>query len=167
MVSAGKWAVTRTVQGNPRAHVGERVNDDPPPIRNEMAPNPASNPHISGPKGHMGAQMGFTGSIFSMRSNLAGRCFAQNGPQDWENPLCQGFVAHFEPKNGQVFSVRTPSRGHQGPKTKKISQTCSFFGANTFFESVTKIKFSVFFQFFWVKVFLSNFSTCRDPSKNQ
>ena len=32
MVSAGKWAVTRTVQRNPRAHAGERVNDDPPPL---------------------------------------------------------------------------------------------------------------------------------------
>ena len=31
VVSAGQWAVTRTVQGNPCAHAGVRVNDDPPP----------------------------------------------------------------------------------------------------------------------------------------
>ena len=91
----------------PPTQLGTAAPQNPPrpPICDEMAPNPASNPHISGPKGHIGAHMGFTGSIFSMRSNLAGRCFAQNGPQDWENPLFQGFVAPFGPENGCLFSA--------------------------------------------------------------
>ena len=72
-----------------------------------MAPNSASNPHISGPKGGMGAYMGFTGSAFSVRSNLVGRVFhPEQHPRPGKSTF-SAFLAHFRPENGQVFSVRT------------------------------------------------------------
>ena len=49
-----------TTQRRERKKVAQRE------CSSEMAPNPTWNPHISGAKGHMGAQMGFTGSVFSM-----------------------------------------------------------------------------------------------------
>ena len=83
-----RWAELGLSETLPPTQVGTATPPDPAPIRDEMAPNPASNPHVSGPKGHMGAQMGFTESAFSVRSSLVGGCFAQNGPQ---NPLFRSF----------------------------------------------------------------------------
>ena len=91
--------------------------------------------------------MGFTGSIFSMRSTLVGRRFAQNGPPDQENQLFQSLWPILGPENGLVFSVRTaPIGGTRGQRRKKNH---SVFDENTFFETATKNKIFGFFSIFW------------------
>ena len=118
-----------------------------------MAPNPASNPHILGPKGHMGAHMGFTGSIFSMRSNSVGGCFAHNGPQVRENPFFQRFWPSWALKTAKYFQC-APLEGAPRAKTKKNRENCSVFNENSFFETATKNKvFNVFFRGFPVRIF--------------
>ena len=84
--------------------------------------------------------MGFTGSIFSMRSYLVDRCFAQNGPQDWENPLFQSFQC-------------TPlAGGTRGGKQKNIAKIGPFSTRTHFLKPQRKIKFSTcFFDFFRVR----------------
>ena len=71
-------------------------------------------------------------------------------------------------KTAKSFKCAWLYRGRQGLKTKKNR---SVFDENTFFETATKSKISVFFDFSGVKVFLSvgarNFYKCPDPSKNQ
>ena len=120
--------------------------DPPAPVRDEMAPNPASNPHISGPKGHIGAHMGLTGSIFSMQSNLVGRCFARNGPQDWGNPLFRGLWPILGLKMARSFQCAPLAGGTKGRKRKKIAKIALL-------STQTNKTFSMFFNFFRVRNF--------------
>ena len=84
--------------------VPNRQNRSP---TDETAPSlPPKRPYL-GTQGHVGPQTGFTGSAFSMRSNLIGRRFPQNGPQDRENPLL-GFFDRFWAPNGPKFSLSPP-----------------------------------------------------------
>ena len=61
-------------------------------------------------------------------------------------------AAQNEPK---VFSVRTPTEGgSKGENEEKKCKNRSVFDENTFFETATKNKINMFFQFFRVqKVF--------------
>ena len=89
--------------------------------------------------------MGFTGSVFSMRSNLFGRCFAQNGPQDQENPLFQSLWPILGLKTAKSFQC-APLEGGTKPKRKKSENRCVF-DANTYTVTKNKI-FNMFFRFF-------------------
>ena len=76
--------------------------------------------------------MGFTGSAFSIRSKVVGRCFAQNGLQDQENPLFQGLGPILGLKTAKSFQCAALEGGNKGRKRKK-RQNRSVFDANTFF----------------------------------
>ena len=112
--------------------------------------------------------MGFTGSIFSMRSNWVGRCFAQNGPQDWENPLFRALWPILGLKMAKSFQCAPLEGGTKGQKRKKIVKIALFSTQTHFLKPQQKIKFSTCFSiFFGSKNFWpengSVFSVCTAP----
>ena len=75
---------------------------------------PPERPYL-GPQGHIGPQTGFTAPAVSVRSNLVGRRFTQNGPQDWENPL----LWRLRPVSGPA----QPQNFYKFPRPPKISKS--------------------------------------------
>ena len=69
--------------------------------------------------------MGFTGSAFSVRSSLVGRSFAQNGPQDQENPVFQGFWPISGLKTDKYFQCAPLEGGTKG-QTRKNREIAPF-----------------------------------------
>ena len=70
------------------------------------------------------------------------------------NTTFSAFLAHFGPENSQVFSARTPRRGHQGRKRrKKIAKNALFVTKPQFFSLVSKTvvssKTGQFLRFFF------------------
>ena len=122
----------------------------PPLVRDKMAPNPASNPHILGPKGQMGAHVGLIGFAFSVRSNLVSRCFAQNSPKDRENPLFQRLWPILGLKAAKSFQCASREGGTKSRK-RKINR--SIFDENTSLETATKNEIKPFFRFFGGQIF--------------
>ena len=74
-----------------------------PNRRNALPPPKKKRPYLR-PQGHMGPQTGFTGSALSMRSNSVRGRFAQNGPQDGEDPFFRRFCPVSGPGRPRNFS---------------------------------------------------------------
>ena len=66
-------------------------------------PQPPPKRAISQAPGTHGTQTGFSGSAFSMQSNLVGGRFTQNGPQDRENPLFGVFGPFGAPDGRKIY----------------------------------------------------------------
>ena len=93
--------------------VGSLTNKTgPQPTKWPPAP-PKKRPYL-GSQGHVGPLTGFTGSAFSMRSNLVGGRFAQSGPQDRETPL-SGAFGPFRALGGRDISL--------SPRPQKTSKS--------------------------------------------
>ena len=87
-------------------------------------PPPKKRPYL-GSQGHVGPQTGFTGSAFSMRSNLVGGRFAQSGPKTGQMHFLV-FLARFGPPTGSrnfSKSPRPPKPHAQGVPTPWTWQT--------------------------------------------
>ena len=91
--------------------VPNRQNQSP---ADEMAPSPPKKRPYLGSQGHMGPKTGFTGSAFSIRSNVVGGRFAQNGHQERENPVFRrlkevgSWKFRFGPRAAAKFLPQTP-----------------------------------------------------------
>ena len=96
-----------------------------------------------GSQGHMRPQTGFSGSAFSMRSNLVDGRFVHNGSRDRRNPF-RGIFGPFQAPGGREISLSPPDPPKSSelrPQEAKLSklQTVRSFATRTRFRWAKKI----------------------------